>query len=175
MLYARDGVRIFEVPEAQQAWIRLRRGRTLALVRGQERASRDELESLRATLQERGFPGQSALDAADMMEGIGVGLNGIGAYAEAHGVLAEAITLLGDSSPYLRSRSVAQQVIAALGMSQPALAAGHMVALVHVAPLVDSRRLDNYLKDVLARSARWAAVPEVRDARDRLKPLVLVA
>jgi hypothetical protein len=173
LVYARDGVRISEVPEAQQAWLRLRKGRSLALVRGQEHASRDELESLQGTLQDGGFPRQSTLDAADMMEGIGVGLNGIGAYAEAHSMLEEAVGLLGDSSPYLRSRSLAQQVIAALGMGQPSLAADHMLALAHVAPLVDSRRLDDYLRQVLAESAKWATVPEIRVARDHLKKLAL--
>jgi predicted XRE-type DNA-binding protein len=174
LLYARDGVRIFEVPEAQQAWMRLRRGRTLALVHGQERASRDELESLQATLQDQGFAGQSSLDTADMMNGIGVGFNGIGAYGEAHNMLNEAVTQLGDASPYLRSRSLAQQVIAALGMSQPSLAADHMLALARVAPLVNSQRLDDYLREVLAESSKWAAVPEVRDAREQLKALTQV-
>ncbi|HEU5160088.1 MAG TPA: hypothetical protein VFU43_24030 [Streptosporangiaceae bacterium] len=174
LMYARDGVKLSEVPEAQQAWMRLRKVRSLALVRGQERASRDELESVQAPLRDRRFMGgQSSIDVADMMHGVGIALNGLGAYAEAHSTLDEAVILLGGSSPYLQSRCIAQQVLAALGMSQPALAANHMLDLARVAPLVDSRRLDDYLRDVLARSAKWTTAPEIREAREHLKALVL--
>ena len=67
-------VKLSEVPEAQQAWMRLRKVRSLALVRGQEHASRDELESVQAPLRDRGFSGQSSIDIADMMHGIGIAL-----------------------------------------------------------------------------------------------------
>lgn len=172
LTYARDGVRLREVPEAQQAWMRLRRARTLAQVSGQQHASRDELESVRAPLEDRGFLGQSLLDAADMMMTIGITLNRIGGYAEAHNTLDQAIVLLNGSSPYLESRLLAQDVIAALGMSQLSLAADRMLALARVAPLVDSRRLDGYLRDVLTESATWGSVPDIRAARDQLKALV---
>lgn len=173
LMYARDGVKLSEVPEAQRAWMRLRRGWTLAIVRGQEHAARDELESVRGPLQDRAFRDQSPIDIADLMGSVGVALNGIEAFEEAHGTFAEAINLLGDASPYLQSRFLAQQVIAALRMDEPSLAANHMLAFAHVAPLVDSRRLDGHLRDALAESARWATVPEIRDAREHLKHLAL--
>lgn len=52
------------------------------------------------------------------------------------------------------------------------LAAERMMVLARVAPLVDSGRLDDYLLEVLAESAKWATVPEIRDARNQLKTLV---
>jgi transcriptional regulator with XRE-family HTH domain len=174
LMYARDGVKLSEVPEAQQAWMRLRKVRSLALVRGQEHASRDELENVQAPLRDRGFSGQSSRDIADMMHGIGIALNGLGAYAEAHSTHDEAIILLGGSSPYLQSRCLAQQVIAASRMTEPSLAANRMLVLARVAPLVDSRRLDNYMREVLAESAKWATVPEIRDARDQLRQLAIL-
>jgi hypothetical protein len=174
LMYARDGVKLSDVPQVQQAWMRLRKVRSLALVRGQENASRDELESVFTPLRDQRLSGQSAIDIADMMHGIGIALNGLGAYAEAHSTLDEAITLLGSSSPYLQSRCIAQQVMAALRMSEPSLAANRILCLAHVVPLVNSRRLDDYLRDVLAESARWATVPEIRDARDHLKSVAIL-
>lgn len=172
LMYARDGVRLREVPEAQHAWMRVRSAQTLALVRGQRHASRDELESVQEPLGDRGFPDQSSFDVADMMGNIGRALNGVGAHTEAHGTLGEAVALLGGASPNLQSEFLAQQVIAALRMPRPSLAADRMLALAHVAPLVDSGRLDDYLANVLAESARWTTVPEVRDARAQLETLV---
>jgi hypothetical protein len=172
LMYARDGVRLCEVPEAQHAWMRLRKAQTLALVRGQQHASRDELESVQAPLGDRGFADQSSFDVADMMGNIGRALNNVGAPAEAHGTLDAAVALLDGTRPNLQSEFLAQQVIAALRMSQPSLAADRMLALAHVAPLVDSGRLDDYLRDVLAESARWTTVPEIRAAREQLKALV---
>jgi hypothetical protein len=63
-------------------------------------------------------------------------------------------------------------VLAALRMSQPSLAADPMFALARVAPLVDSRKLDGDLRVVLAESAKWATVTEIRDARDHLRAVV---
>jgi transcriptional regulator with XRE-family HTH domain len=173
LMYAKSGVQLPEVPETQQAWMRLRRARTLTLVRGQENAARDEIESVYGPLRDRGFPGQSSFDVADMMACIGVALNRIGVHADAHGMLNEAVALLGDSSPNPQCQRLAQQALAALRMSQPALAAEHMLDLARVAPLVNSRWLDGDLREVLAESARWATVPEIRDARGQLKALVL--
>ncbi|HEU5156757.1 MAG TPA: helix-turn-helix transcriptional regulator [Streptosporangiaceae bacterium] len=174
LMYARDGSRLPDVPEAQHAWMQLRRARTLALVRGQEHAARDELARIQAPLQEQGFTGQPSFDVADMMVSVGIVLNSLALHTEAYSTFNEAITLLGDSSPLLQSRCLAQQVLAALGMSQPSLAADRMVGLAHVAPLVNSRRLDGYLKEVLAASSRWMTVPEIRDARGHLKHLAML-
>lgn len=172
LMYAREGVRLSEVPEAQHAWMRLRKARALALVRGQRHASRDELENIQAPLVDRGFWGQSEFDVADMMGGIGTAFNDVGAHQEAHGILDEAVGLLGGGWPSPTSGFLAQQVIAALRMQQPSLAANRMLTLAHIAAPVDSGRLDGYLRDVLTESARWATVPEIREARAQLKALV---
>jgi transcriptional regulator with XRE-family HTH domain len=174
LIYARDGVKLPEVPEVQQAWMRLRKVRSLALVRGQEHASRDEMESVQAALRDQRFSNQSSIDIADMMHGVGIALNDLGAYAEAHRTLNEAVILLGSSSPYLQGWFLAEQVIASLRMAEVSLAADHMLALAQVAPLVDSRRLDDYLRALLAESARWATAPEIRDAREQLRQLAIL-
>src|SRR5918992_187858 len=174
LMYAKEGIRLPEVPEAQQAWMRLRKGWTLTLVRGQARAAHEELENLQGPLRDHGFPGLSSFEIADMIGMVGVALNGISAYADAHSMLDGGISLLGDSSPYLQSRFLAQQVIAASGMSEPSLMVDSMLALANVAPTVNSRRLDGYLRDVLNETVRWATVPEIRDARDHLKHVAML-
>ena len=174
LTYAREGVRLPEVSEAQHAWMRIRKARALALVRGQQHTARDELAGIQEPLRHtQGFSGQSPFDVADMIGNVGKTLNGLGLHADAHTTLDEAVTLLGASSPNPQSHFLAQQVIAALRMSHVSLAANHMLALARVAPLVNSRRLDEYLRHVLAESATWATVPEVRDARNQLKALIL--
>ncbi|HZB28979.1 MAG TPA: hypothetical protein VE465_02320 [Streptosporangiaceae bacterium] len=175
LLYAKHGVRLRDVPEGQHAWMRVRNAWALALVRGQQRASRDELESAQGPLVDRAFWDLSELDVADMMGSIGIALNRVGAHREAHDTLDEAVALLGGTRPNLQSEFLAEQVIPALRMSRPSLAADRMLALAHVAPLVDSGRVDGYLRDVLSESAKWATVPEIRAARDQLKTLVPAA
>jgi hypothetical protein len=173
LMYAKSGVQLPEVPETQQAWMRLRKGRTLALVRGQELAARDEMENVYGPLRDRYFPGQSPVDIADMMCCIGMALNRIGVHADAYRMFDESVALVGGSSPLLQSRLLAQQVLAALRMSQPSLATDPLLALTRVLPLVNSRRIDNDLRDVLAESAKWASVSEIRDARDHLEPIAV--
>ena len=173
LMYARDGVMLREVPEAQHAWMRLRKARTLAAVRGQRRSARAEMESVLAALQDTaGFPGQSSFDVANLMGSIGRGLNEVGAHEEAHDTLSATVSLMGGSSPNLQSLNLAEQAISAFGMSEPSLAANYMSALTRLAPLVNSRKLDENLRRVLAESARWKTVSEIRDARDQLKPLI---
>ena len=172
LLYAKHGVRLREVPEGQHAWMQVRNAWALALVRGQQHASRDELERAQAPLAGRGFADLSEFDVADMMGSIGIALNRVGAYREAHSTLDEAVALLGGTRPNLQSEFLAEQVIPALRISRPSIAADRMLALTRVAPLVDSGRVDGHLRDVLAESARWATVPEIRDARAQLETLV---
>jgi transcriptional regulator with XRE-family HTH domain len=174
LMYAKKGLRLPEVPAGQQAWMRLRQSWSLALVRGRENASREELENLQGPLRGHGFPDQSLFEIANMMGVTGIVLNGMAAHVDAYCILDEAVAQLGDSSPYLQSRFLAQQVIAALGMSEPSLAADRMLALANVAPLVNSRRLDGYLRDVLSKSGGWVTVPEIRDARDHLQHLAML-
>jgi predicted XRE-type DNA-binding protein len=170
LMYAKEGVRLREVPETQQAWMRLRKAQTLALVQGQERAARAELESIQAPFEDTdGFLGQSSFDAADMLGNLGRAFHDVGAYPQAHSAVSEAITLFGSSSPNLQSHFLAHQVMAALRMPEMSLAADRMLALARVTVMVSSRKLDDYLKSVLAESAKWASALEIRLAREQLK------
>jgi hypothetical protein len=104
-----------------------------------------------------------------MLGCIGLALNDLRIYEQAQAVLNEAVTLLDNSSPDLQSHFLAQQIIAALQTGAISLATNRMLTLARVVPLVNSRRLDDDLREVLATSGGWATVPEVRNARDQLK------
>lgn len=53
----------------------------------------------------------------------------------------------------------------ALRSSQPITAVELTGPLVHIAPLVSSARLHGYLAEIVALSARWRNVPEVKNMR----------
>jgi transcriptional regulator with XRE-family HTH domain len=170
VVYARHGVQLRDVPPAQQAWMRLRLGWSLALVQGQQKTSREVVESVRDLVGDsHGAYGWSSLDAADMMAGLGMALSDLGAYGEAHATLSEAVALLDQSAPNLQAGCVARQITSALRASQPSLAADRMLALARLTPLVNSPRIDAHVSEILAMSARWAGVPEMRDARAQLR------
>jgi hypothetical protein len=168
--YAKLGVALPEVPDSQQAWMRLRKGWALAHVHGQENAARDEVESVRGLLQDtHGFYSQSTFEDADMTGLIGLSLNDLGVYGEAQAAFSKCVNTLEESSPVLAAFFLAHQTIATLRASQLALAEIRILKLAHIAPLVNSPRVDKCLRDVLAQSAKWSSVPTVRNARNQLE------
>jgi hypothetical protein len=193
LTYAKHGVKLREVPDAQEAWMRIRWGWALAHVRGQENTARDEIEAIRGLLADRpdvfagqGVTGsllkntrsassQSAIMAADMTGTIGLSLNDLGIYDEAQAAFDECVRGMEQTSPALTAFFLSHQIRAALGASQFSLGADRMHQLARVAPLVNSPRVDRCLKNVLAQSARWTTVPSIRTARDQLKAVAPAA
>ncbi|MCO5974975.1 hypothetical protein, partial [Actinoallomurus soli] len=70
-MYARLGLRLGDLPPARRAWLRLRLGRSLALLPGQERTARDVLEE---ALVADGLPTH---ETADMLGNVGVAMLGM--------------------------------------------------------------------------------------------------
>jgi predicted XRE-type DNA-binding protein len=185
LMYAKHGVMLREVPDAQQAWMRIRTGWSLAHVRGQENVARDEIENVRGLLRDTyGFSspgkrtqwgqyGKSSLEAADMMGTIALSLNDLGVYGEAQAAFNECVSVLEQSSPALAAFFLSHQIMAALGASQLSLAADRMLKLARITPLVNSPRVNGYLREILAMSATWGTVPRIRNARDQLKAVAL--
>lgn len=162
IMYARQGLSLPDIPLAQRAWLKLRLARSLALVPGQERAARDRLAELGDT------EGLSAYERADMKGNVGVALIRMRAYPGGHAAIAEAVTLSRQCSPLLLVAYQAWKVEAALAASEPLMAAEHMTALARIAPMVSSARVNSHITGILAMSARWACVPEMRQAREHL-------
>lgn len=163
VMYARQGLTLPDLSPARHAWLRLRLARSLALVPGRERAARDHLAELAAT------EGLSAYERADMVGNVGVALAGMRAYPDAHPAIAEAVRLSGQCSPLLLVAYQAWQVEAALRASEPVMAAEYMTELARMAPMISSARVDSHIAGILAMSARWAGVPEMRHARRHLR------
>ncbi|MGH3390729.1 MAG: hypothetical protein ACRDOO_17830, partial [Actinomadura sp.] len=104
------------------------------------------------------------------MSGAGQVLSDLGAYQEAQACLDEA--LRAGPSPLSTGYALARKSKAALRALQPDFAADQMLALARVAPLVHSTRLTRYLTEVLALSAQWQAMPEIREAREQLQSVL---
>ncbi|MGH7515112.1 MAG: helix-turn-helix domain-containing protein [Gemmatimonadales bacterium] len=162
IVYARQGLSLPDLPPAQRAWLKLRLARSLALVAGRERAARDRLAELGDT------EGMSAYERADMKGNVGVALAGMRAYPDAHAAISAAVKLSAQCSPLLLVAYQAWQVEAALTADEPLMAAEHMTALARIAPMVSSARVNSHITGILAMSARWAHVPEMRQAREHL-------
>jgi transcriptional regulator with XRE-family HTH domain len=163
IMYARQGLALPDLSPSQRAWLKLRMARSLALVGGQERAARDRLAELGDA------EGLSAYEKADMKGNVGVALTGMRAYPEAHAAIAEAVALGGQCSPLLLVAYKAWQAEAALAASEPLMAADHMARLARIAPMVSSARVNAHIAGILGLAARWADVPEMREAREHLR------
>jgi hypothetical protein len=166
--YAQRGAGLNDVPAEQQAWLKLRHGWSLSMVNGQERAARDVIGDVQRFLADAQSSMQATLDMAELTGSVGRTLYDLGAHREARECLDEAVKLLGESSPRLQGIYLARQITASLKASQPTFAADRMLNLARVVPLVNSAQLNNHLKEVLAMSGHWRAVPEVRTARAQL-------
>ncbi|HEU5157762.1 MAG TPA: hypothetical protein VFU43_12275 [Streptosporangiaceae bacterium] len=181
LMYANKGVLLRETPELSRAWMRLKKGWTLAHISGQEKHARDEIETIQGLLQDTdGFYSQSssasysggrphAAVVADMIGNIGLSLNDLGIYGEAQAAFNKCVSGLERSSPALAAFFLAHQIMAALTASQLALAADLMLKLARLAPLINSPRVENSAQKVLAQSVKWTTVPVIRHAREQLE------
>jgi predicted XRE-type DNA-binding protein/tetratricopeptide (TPR) repeat protein len=167
--YAQQAVHLHGIPRQQSAWLKLRHGWSLSMVNGQESAARDVLDGVQHFLADARNDPQGVRDTADLMGSVGRALYDLGEYSEAQGCLDEAVHSLGTLDLRLRGIFLARQIDASLRAGQPEFAADEMLTLARVVPLVNSVQLDNDVKDVLAASRPWHAVPEIRAARAQLR------
>jgi transcriptional regulator with XRE-family HTH domain len=169
MKYAQEGVKLPEIHESHRAWLNVRLAQSLSLIRGQEHSARSALEQTQGYLEDvQKFGGLSARDAGDMTGEVGIALAALRKYEKAQETLDDAVRLTGQSSPFLQGCYLGRQIETALRASQPTIAAEKMLRLARVVPLVTSTRLDKHVTQILKASARWATVPDMRQAREQL-------
>ncbi|WP_345353793.1 hypothetical protein [Actinoallomurus liliacearum] len=161
-MYARLGLRLGDLPPARRAWLRLRLGRSLALLPGQERAAREVLEE---ALVVDGLP---TYGMSDMLGNVGVAMLGMREHGGARSAIAEAVRLGAQCSTLLFVAYQAWEVEAALRAGDAPMAADRMTALARIAPLVSSVRVNDHIAGVYRLSGRWAGLPEMHDAREQL-------
>lgn len=158
--YARCGLAVPGISTEDRARLTARLGRSLALRPGQNRQA---CASLEHALEIAG----DAPDA-EIAGNTGIGFADLGMSSRASRYLGTAIEL-SSSSPFLRSLYVARQAKAVIRARQPEAAAPLMLALSGLAPLVESPRLTIHLRHITDGTRCWAAIPEIRHARDALQ------
>jgi hypothetical protein len=157
--YARRGLAVPGTDDSDRAMLSARLARSLALMASHGREARAVLDQ---ALQ------LSAQPSADVAGNVGIAFTDLGMarHAEPH---LTAAAELSAASPFLRSLYLAREVKTAIRARQPDVAAGHMLSLAVVAPMVDSPRLHIHLKHIMDGTQRWATIPAVRDARETLR------
>lgn len=163
--FAADGLQLRDVAPSELASLNARMACSLALIPGQQSATRKALD------QAQEIEGLSPAYLAAIQGCVGVSLYRLRAYGEADDYLDRAVMLHQPLSPLYQALYLGHQSTAALRASDPPKAAEHMRALSHAASLVTSSRVDETVARILTASERWNALPEVRDARERLLAL----
>jgi len=159
--YARRGLALPGASDSDRAALAARLGRSLALLPGHAREARTSLEHALQLADQSG-------PSAEIAGNTGIGFTDLGMPGRAEHYLTTAVSLTA-SSPFLHSLYVARQAKAAIRARRPEQAAEKMTALAAVAPLVESPRLAIHLRHIYDGTRKWAAIEDVRDARDALR------
>jgi transcriptional regulator with XRE-family HTH domain len=159
--YALHGLRFPDISPSERALLSVRLGRALALMPGQERKARSALDTA------QNIDGVHPPYAQSITGNVGIALDSLRIYSEADAYLAK--TVESSLSPLGQALYLAHQVTTALHAAEPALAADRMHSLANIAPLVTSSHVDQHVREILAASARWAEVREIRTSRDQLR------
>ena len=167
--YAQSGLQLRDVEPAVHAKLNIRLGRSLALLRGQERDAREHVERALAV------EGLSLFNASEIVEEAGYSFADLGMYDDAYVSLGEAVELL-DQWPALQAYCLGQQAKTALrahvqtpGGAWLEMAADRMFAFARAVPFVSSARVDSQVIDILAATTQWNKVSVMRAARDQLR------
>lgn len=155
--YARRGLALPDVPNADRAVLQARLARSLALT-GDTRQARAALDR---ALEMGGM-------SAEICGNCGIALTDAGLPGKAEPLLADAVRLSA-TSPFVRSLYVSRQAKASIRARQPDRTARDMMELAALVPLVDSPRLGFHVRHILDGTGRWDGIAEVKDARAALR------
>jgi hypothetical protein len=163
VMFAHRGLQLPDITDEDRAFLYACLARGFANTPGHERQARTAVERAMS------IDSLGAVERADVMGIAGNALRDAGAYREALAMLDDAARLSVPVSPFYRAAYLGDQVLITLGTRDPSRAASFMQALAYVVPLVDSTEVDRQVRHILDASKPWAAVPEVRTARERLQ------
>jgi tetratricopeptide (TPR) repeat protein len=156
--YAEVGLRLAGISDRARWDLHIRRMRSLAILPGQENAALEAFGNAR-TLDE-GQPGLKA--------NLGIALSDLGRHQAAIRAFSDSTQYYADSSQLFYAQNLQGEIMSLLQVGMPDVAADRMVTLAHIAPFVNSARLQRDVTAILAASARWINVSGMRDARDQL-------
>ncbi|MEV5754902.1 helix-turn-helix transcriptional regulator [Actinoallomurus sp. NPDC052308] len=165
-MYAQRGLGLPELTDECKARLSVRLGVSLAKTNmgGRERRSRTLLDVA------HGYDGSSPATTAMILGSSGIVLSRLGHHEEGERYLDEAVHRF-QGIPLLHGLWLGESAHAALRAADPNRAAHHMQAVARLGPLITSSRFDQEVDEILAESARWASVPEMRDAREQLRAI----
>lgn len=163
IMYAQRGLKVPGITDETRAYLNVFLARGLANVPGHERQTRMAVDR---ALNIESIP---SISRADIIGTAGEALRDARADREASKMLDDAVHLSGSISPFLQAAYLGDQVLIALEARDLAMTAHLMDALSYAIPLTDSTRIDEQVRLILRMSKPWASVPEIRDARERLR------
>lgn len=168
--YAGRGLQLPELPDEHRARLNVRLAAALSRQKGygfqrQTRAAMDEA---------LGIDGIPPAATAVVAGNVGIAQGRLGLYEDAQKSLTEAVRIFR-RTPLMYAAYLASQTKAALQAADPSMAADLMFRLARATPLVTSARVDKHVSDIMAASAQWAKVPEMRDARAQLSAVTAVS
>ncbi|GAA0372633.1 hypothetical protein GCM10010151_73240 [Actinoallomurus spadix] len=163
-MYAQRGLGLPALTDECKARLSVRLGVCLAKTNagGTERRSRNLLDIA------HGYDGASSKSGAMILGSSGIVLSHLGHHEEGERYLDEAVRRF-QGLPLLHGLWLGESAHAALRAADPNRAAHQMRAVARLSPLITSCRFDQKVDEILAESARWASVPEMREAREQLK------
>ncbi|MEV5708556.1 helix-turn-helix transcriptional regulator [Actinoallomurus sp. NPDC052274] len=165
-MYAQRGLGLPALTDECKARLSVRLGVSLAKTKvgGTERRSRTLLDVA------HGYDGSSSGTTAMILGSSGIVLSSLGHHEEGERYLDEAVHRF-QGIPLLHGLWLGESAHAAIRAADPNRAAHHMQIVARLAPLITSSRFDQKVDEILAVSARWASVPEMRDAREQLRTI----
>jgi hypothetical protein len=165
-MYAERGLGLPALTGECKARLSVRLGVSVAKTNagGVERRSRHLLDVA------HGYGGSSAGTAAMILGSSGIVLSRFGHHEESERYLDEAVRLF-QGIPLLHGLWLGESAHAAMRAADPYKAAHQIQAVARLGPLITSSRFDQKVREIIADSARWASVPEMRDARDQLRAI----
>ncbi|WP_131740150.1 hypothetical protein [Actinomadura roseirufa] len=167
--YAQSGLRSPGVTPEHEARLNARLGVALSWRTGgpgaNAGASRTAIDRARA------IDGLPPVANAVIAANAALSLASLRRYAEADAAFAAALGGFGDN-PLLHATWLTQRIKASLRAGAYPAAADQAGRLAAVAPLVDSARLDRHLAEITTMIGPRSEVPELREARDRLRAVM---
>lgn len=168
--HAEEGLALPEVPDSFRAPLKAYMGWALAQ---DNWAGTSKKRSQKFINEARSINGLSPLDSAWVSGVSGLVFHDVGDVSQALHSFDEAVRIT-ESLPatQYQANDLANAAKVALATRNLDLAAQLMTALSYIVPLVTSAWIDQKVKSVLDAAAPWAQVPEIKEARARLRSVM---
>ncbi|WP_146778913.1 hypothetical protein [Actinomadura craniellae] len=164
--YARKGLSFgSDLTDYSRANLHIRLGRSLANIRGQD------VTEIREVLEAGRNSSLSPVEALSISGNIGLALADLGDHEEAIEELDYAVHDINSMRAW-GAEFLAREIPVMLDSGKLQLAAMRIIELAYAVPYINSARVDKYVREVLAKSASYSHVSEMREARELLRTVI---